>query len=170
MDKISFTQDVPFGPYLRLAFYRYFTRPLIIVLMAVCGANLTYILYTWAQESVPDVAAGPFGILLMLVVLLPLILYLNTRAAFESSHLLQGPVVYSFSDEGVWLEGEGFSYYTAWEHFYLVREYPQWLVLYTSRFSAYHVYKPALEDPSDWAILRAIIRGKPDLNHKLRES
>ncbi|RMG67906.1 MAG: hypothetical protein D6722_12460 [Bacteroidetes bacterium] len=168
MDKVHFSQVVPFGPYLRLAFYRYFSRPLIIVLMAVCGLNLGYILYSWVREGGANLSMGPFGILLMLMVLLPLILYLNTRAAYDSSHLLQEEVSVQVSDEGVAIEGEGFSYATAWEHMYEVREFASWLVLYTSRFSAYYIYKPALPDPSDWEILRAIIRSKPDLNYKLK--
>lgn len=168
MDKISFTQIIPFGPYLRLAFYRYFSRPMIMVLMAVCLVNLAFILYTWSRAEVADVSFGPFAILLLLMVLLPLILYLNTRAAFDSSHLLQEPLTYHVSDEAVTVEGDGFYYRTAWEHFYLVRESASWLVLYLSRFTAYYVYKPALENPSDWEILRAIVRSKPTLDQRLR--
>ncbi|GAB4414045.1 MAG: hypothetical protein OHK0039_21530 [Bacteroidia bacterium] len=170
MDQIAFTQIFPFGPFLRLAYYRYFSRPVMLIVMLTLVANLGVLTVGWIDPGVSDPPEVPFFVLLALVVLLPSLVYINTRNIYDSYYFLQDALDYRFSDEGFEVAGAYFSLRMAWAGVYQVREYRDWLLIYTSRYTAYHLYRPALEDPSQWEILKSIVRSKPELSQRLRKT
>jgi hypothetical protein len=82
--------------------------------------------------------------------------------------MFQEPVQYEVSGEGIALTGETFSMQHQWESTYQVREYRHWMMIYLSRYQVVYIQRLAL-DASDWEILRAIVRGVPELDARLRD-
>lgn len=165
MDTIVITQTLDFVPFLRLSYYRYFARPLILLLYAVVLVNVGLFI---AGGSLGE-GFGPILFIVFVFILLPLVVYLNARTAFQTSHVLQQEQTYTLTPDTLEVESELSYTKLSWELVYMVQEYKEWMVIFTSRYSAFYLYKPAFEDPSEWDILRSIIRSKPDIRQKLRK-
>lgn len=165
MDTIIITQALEFTPFLRLSYYRYFARPLILVLYAVVALNVSLFALNDSMGS----GLGPGLFMVFVFILLPLVVYLNARTAFQTSHSLRQEQTYTISPDTLEVESELSYTRLSWELVYMVQEYKDWMVIFTSRYSAFYLYKPAFEDLSQWDILKSIIRSKPDIRQKLRK-
>ncbi len=167
MENLRFSQEIPFLPLLSLAYYRYFSRPTILLVYAVGLLNLGMIFSSWSDQAIPDMDQLPFWIMLTIFVLLPLMVYLNTRTLYDTTQMFQEPVKYEVSGEGIALTGETFAMRYEWEAIYEVREYRYWMVIFLSRYQTVYLQREALDD-TDWEILRAIVRNVPDMDVRLR--
>lgn len=169
MDKITLYQELRFGPFLRLHAYRYFSRPLIILLYLAGGFNVFVILTNWNQAQAETLSLGPFWVMLIIFVALPTVLYVNTASLFYSSNLLKEANTFEVSDQGVRITGQHYEAQFGWKAFFEIKEYPHWMLFYTSRHSALYLHKGSFENLSDWYILRSLIRSQPALRHRLRK-
>ena len=157
MEQLTFKQTIPFGALLGFAFQRYFSRPVIWVVYAVGLFNL-FMLFR-------DDGQGPNTSLLMIMgmilVVLPLFVYLNTRALYATSALVREEMEVEMNGEEIRIANEVMDLTYKWEGIHQVREYRSWMMIYTNRFTALYLYRPGV-DETDWAILRAILRGLSD--------
>jgi hypothetical protein len=84
MERIRFSQTIDFGPLLSLSYHRYFTRPTILMVYGVGLLNLLMIFSSWYDARIPDMEQLPFWIMLSIFVLLPLMVYVNTRSLYPT--------------------------------------------------------------------------------------
>ncbi|MEO0897746.1 MAG: hypothetical protein AAFY71_15175 [Bacteroidota bacterium] len=165
MDQITFTQEYEFNALLKLSLYRYFSRPILIILYAFWAVFIFYNLFL--DDSMFDSVS--LFIFLGLMLLLPWAIYKNTAALFRQHYFFKDEITFTISDEEVKVEGEGFATSISWEHIHTAREYPNWILLFPSRNSAYYIYKPQV-DPMDWEILKSVIKGRTEMFSSLRKS
>jgi len=154
MEQLSFNQTIPFGPLLGLAYKRYFSRPVIWVVYAVGMFNLIMLLS--GEDGTPNTSL--VMIMAMILVVLPLFVYLNTRALYTTSSFFEEEMEIEVNGKHIQVQNEVMSLTYKWEGIYQIREYRNWIMIYTNRFTALYLYRPAV-DQTDWAILRAILRG-----------
>lgn len=167
MERLRFSQEIDFGPLLRLAYFRYFSRPTILLVYAVGLVNLAMIISSWYDAQVPDMDPLPFWIMCAIFLLLPIMVYVNTRSLYDTTAAFQEVATYEVSGEGIAVEGGTFALRYQWEAVHQVRETRGWLLIYLNRYYPLYLQREAL-DPTDWEILRAIVRGVPELDARLR--
>ncbi|MCI4671151.1 MAG: YcxB family protein [Bacteroidia bacterium] len=164
MDRISFTQDYPFRPFLMLAFRRYFTRPIWMFLYAF-WLGFTLLSFTGSNSFFPTNTLIYF---LCFLIFLPYVVYANTRNLFRTHHMFEDEIHFTIDDKEILAKGSHFESRMDWEVIRQVKEYPNWMMLFLSNQSSYYIYKNQL-DPAEWLILKSIIRGRTDITSKLRK-
>ncbi len=164
MDQISFIQQYEFGPFLKLAFYRYFSRPLLLILYAFW---LLFTLVSIFQEN-PFFSTNSLIFSVAFLVLLPWALYRNTKALFLQHYMFQDEVKFTLTDKQISLKGSGFESQLDWDLIHYVKEYPGWIMIFPSRNNAYYLHRSQV-DPMDWEILRSIVKGRTEISSRLRK-
>lgn len=164
MDQITFEQDYPFKPFVLLALYRYFTRPVWIMMYAIWLFFLVMSL-TYTKEVIPDVTIFFFCAFLLV---LPLMIVLGTRNLFRSHYMFSDELSFTITDKEIKVSGTHFDSRMDWEVISHVQEYKNWMMIFVSRQHAYYIYKPQV-DPMDWQILKSIVGGREDITAKLRK-
>ncbi len=82
--------------------------------------------------------------------------------------MIQGEITYEFSDNGVHVTGDLFETKYKWGAIYMVEEFKEWLLIYTSRQTAIHLYKPDFEQSTDLPILKNIVNSHNHIYTKFK--
>lgn len=165
MDKINVSQSLSQEEFIRYSLYRYFKRPLILLLYALIFILLLFLLLNGGLADVSSTLLP----LLIVMALLPLFLYLSARSVYKSSYAIQSTVHYEFSDSEIRATAEKFTYTQSWDLVYKVEESKSWFMIFTNRINAIYLKKESFEDIADLEVLKSLIRGKSHIKQKLRK-
>ena len=165
MDKISVSQSLSQEEFVRYSLYRYFKRPLILLLYTLIFI-VTIFLFFSGGISDATITLLP---LLIVMALLPLFLYLSARSIYRSSYAIQSTVFYEFSDTEIRARAEKFTYTQSWDLVYKVEESKSWFMIFTNRINAIYLKKENFEDIADLEVLKSLIRAKSHIKQKLRK-
>jgi hypothetical protein len=169
MDRVEIIQTLPFGPFLRLHFRLFFLRPQVLLLY---GLSLWLLWRYLAQELGFSGELPPsWGWLYLLFAfgVVPAGIWFNALSMRQSHRALWEQTHIQFSDERIEIRSASHEASFAWEAIYRVQEGRGWFLFYLGRSEVFYVYKPFFRDAGDIAILRALIRRKPEVKQSLRQ-
>ncbi|WNJ16875.1 YcxB family protein [Pontibacter sp. G13] len=166
MDKINIIQQLDQKNYVWFAVGTFLKRPifLIFLLAAVYGGKEIF-----TQIIAGEFPDSPFlGLIIGYFVLL-LVYGLAAKSTFEQNPFFHQENQLQISESGIRIETEGAMMEFAWDQVVRVREFRNWISIQVTRANAILIYRPDLEDESNWEILKSIVRGQPGLQQKLRK-
>ena len=170
MDKITFSQEYSFQPFLKMAMVAFFTRPIIVFLYLFWGGFLIF-----GEFSDSIFSSGAFvsdGFVLyffvFMAVFYPYSDYRNASLSYKSLEQFRAEEgVFTINDQEIKYDSDKYQIRMNWDLITGVRERKDWFFLKYNEKAGLYLYQGNM-NPSDIAIFRSIIRARTDIPSKLR--
>lgn len=111
-----------------------------------------------------------FPIFLIIIILTPLSVYFLSKRNYNSARGLKDPIVYTFTESGVYAKGENFESALAWSLYYKIVETKRYFILYQNNMVLNLVPKAAFKSQEQIRELRSLIASQASLKQKLRKN
>lgn len=145
---------------LRIFFYRGTGRFLLLMAVAFILIYLfqwVMVLFGWGTPTIYLLVAG-IGFL----TLLPALIYRKASMVYDSNPMVNQPVDYTFSEEGLRIQGKDLNAEVLWENVFLVAELRDAILMYYTSTIANPIPKRNFSE-EELEALRQLVEGVPGL-------
>lgn len=166
---IIVTNTIAFKDFLKHSFIIQF-KTRIWFLLVILACMYAYVAYHVMFGNTPvNVLPTIYQVYIFyLFVLMPAVMYFQTKRYYKTNKYLKESIVYTFTKEAIDIEGETFSSKLAWRGLYKIEEISDWLLIYTDKYIAIRILKNNFKSQEDLQELKEIIKNQP-VNQKLKK-
>jgi hypothetical protein len=131
--------NLDFKTYLKLNYQLTYKKPLIIIIYIFGTLMFIGSVAYFIGLRFPGIEPPYFHLLFSIGILVsfPLIIYRASKRNYYSNARLQEKIIYEFSDDRIYINGESFSADMDWEKIHSVEILKKWILIYQSKVTAH---------------------------------
>ncbi len=165
---MTITAKVDFKEYVKLVFTLTYKKPVMIVIVCVGLAMLTWVVgYALGFSFLPEPQFYQYTTIALILVVQPCMIFLTIRRTFISSNHLGESLRIAFDPEKISLTGAAFHTEFAWAGTFKVVELPHWFMVYQNTISAVLAPKRSFA-PGEIEELKRMLKKVPGLKLHLQ--
>ena len=157
---IRFSARITFKDYLNLIFRLSFRKPVFLIYLGFTLLIIVNFITSGSRIALQGDIIFPGVFVLVVVVLLPVILFFQTKRIYASNKLFHEQVSYSLDNNVITIKGETFESSIQWSHFLKITETKNFFMLYQGKTNATLLDKNAMTLP-DRDEFRKFIKSLP---------
>jgi len=148
MDEIKIYSALEFKRYVQLAYYLFYKKGAVLFisfigLMMLCFSILYFIgLFEYFDN--PPYTQLFLGLFFTFII--PASVYFQAKRAFSANSRLTELIIYTFTPDKIYIDGESFKSEMTWDKLYKIQELNNWVLIYTSKTAAHIIIKDSFSE------------------------
>ncbi len=135
MNDLRIQSRITLNDYTKVVYLLIYRKPLVLLIslfgLVLIILSLLYFLKIYTPTGNPPYFPLLAGMLITVV--FPVAIYRLARRNFNSGDLLHENILYTFTNENVFLQGDSFAMTLSWNKIYKVRNLNKWILFYQDR-------------------------------------
>jgi hypothetical protein len=170
MKALQLSVKIPKKQFVLFSYYQFYTKPLILLAHIIITITLVANVIMYLQgEPQPNFARNTYLVIAVTAILLPYSLYSQFIRKYKKNPLLFGNTNYEFSTSKVKMKNSsGGENSMGWEKLHKVKEYKNWFLLYTDKYTAAYIPKKSFQSDEQVQQFRQLVNSKQKLKKSLK--
>lgn len=165
--------NLSFGDFLKFNYSQYFKSRQSIISISIVSLLIISICvgYLTGRLDLTGLKIDNYPVLIIFLVVIigsPLSVYFQSKNTFNSANGLKDPIMYTFTNNGVYTKGATFESTATWNMYHKIIETEKFFLLNQNKMALNIVPKEAFENKEQIIEVRNLITSQPKLKHKLR--
>ncbi len=135
MNELKIESRITQSDYTQVVYLLIYRKPLVLLIslmgLALIVLSLLYFLNIYTPTEKPPYISLLAGMLIMIV--FPVSIYRIAKRNFNSGNLLHENIIYTFTNDTVFLQGDSFAMTMSWKKIYKVKNLNKWILFYRDK-------------------------------------